>query len=138
MQNKELQKQVKALQERSRQEPAAEPTEKEPKKRKRRTQRRFRAPESMDKRAKTRQDSHGIAHKLFNKIIAYCEEKERLLDELKNKDISLERRLHLRAELTQHLSTFDQTWYQRCVSDLQGINQTISDTAHDHSGTSER
>ena len=133
MQNKELQQQVKALQEGSPQEPAAEPAEKEPKKRKRRSNRRFRNPESMDKRAVTRQDAHAIARKLFNKIIAYCEEKERLLDELKNKDISPERREHLKAELTQHLRTFDQVWYQKCVSDLQDINKALSDTAMQYS-----
>ena len=43
-------------------------------------------------------------------------------------DISPERRAHLTSELTNLLSVHDQTWYQKCVSDLQGINQTLSDT----------
>ena len=35
--------------------------------------------------------------------------------------------------MTQHLRTFDQVWYQKCVGDLQEINKALSDTAMQYS-----
>jgi len=132
-QNKELQKQVKTLTEQAQQGPVAAPAPKakEQKKRKRKAQtnRRFRAPDSMDKRAQARHDLHGVARTIFGKMITYHEEKERLNAEIRVKDISAERRSHLREELSNLLDVHDQIWYQKCLSDLQGINQALSGSA---------
>jgi len=62
-------------------------------------------------------------------MITYHEEKERLNEEIRVKDISAERRSHLREELSNLLDVHDQIWYQKCLSDLQGINQALSGSA---------
>ena len=102
----------------------------EQKKRKRRapTNRRFRDPGSMDKRAQKRHDSHGIARIIFNKIISFLENKECIEAELSLDQISIERRVFLKFELSNLLMIHDDKWLQTCVDDIQGINQAISDS----------